>query len=287
MTVLVVGATGNVGPHAVRALSERGVGVRVLARDIKRARALLPVGTDVRQGDPGVPDDLLAAVDGVDALFLLTSHGPHMADLQLRVIRTLRDTDIRIIKLSATSSAISADGPGTCRQHWEIEQVLVASGKPYVILRPNAFMQVLIDKMVVPAARNTGVVPNAIGPAGVSMIHARDIGECAAEALCSTRWDGRTMVLTGPRAVSFPELAKIVGEFLDKEVITKEITPVDIRELLEKNGMAEWESKHSEEMYELFRNGGSKFLSDDVATMLGRPPSTVESYISGLLGVQT
>lgn len=287
MTVLAVGATGTVGPHVITSLTERGAAVRVLTRNAERARTLLPAGIDLRQGDPGVPNDLLDAAEGAGALFLLTSHDPTMADIQLRIVRTLRHTDIRIVKLSATSSAVNPDGPDTCRQHWEIEQVLAAGGKPYTILRPNAFMQTLIDKMVLPAARNTGVVPNAIGRAGVNLIDARDVGACAAEALCSSRWDGHTMVLTGPRAVTFPELANIVGESIGKPVRTKDVMPADIRRTLEKQRMPGWEARHSEEMFELFRNGRSEFISDDLETMIGRPPYTVERYISDRLGVRS
>jgi NAD(P)H dehydrogenase (quinone) len=109
--VLVVGATGTVGPHVVRPLAGRQVPVRVLARDAARARALLPADTDIRGGDPGSDDDLLATAEGAASLFLLASHDHQMADLQLRIIRTLRRTGIRIVKLSGTSSAISPDGP--------------------------------------------------------------------------------------------------------------------------------------------------------------------------------
>ena len=42
MTVLVVGATGTVGPHVVRTLAARGSSARVLARDAGHARAVLP-----------------------------------------------------------------------------------------------------------------------------------------------------------------------------------------------------------------------------------------------------
>jgi len=167
--VLVVGATGTVGPHVVRALAERQVPVRVLVRDEARAAALLPAGTDFRAGDPGSDDDILAAADGA-ALFLLTSHDHQMADLQLRVIRALRRTGLRIVRLSGTSSAINPDGSQAGRQHWEIEHVLAASGQPYAVLRPNAFMQTLIDQIMLPPARDTGVILNPIGGAGIREI---------------------------------------------------------------------------------------------------------------------
>jgi NAD(P)H dehydrogenase (quinone) len=285
MTVLVVGATGTVGPHVIRALAALGEPARALARDADRARAVLPDGTDIRPGDPGDDDDLLTAADGADALFLLTSHDHRMADLQLRIIRALRRTGIRIVKLSGTSSAINPDGPQACRQHWEIEHVLAASGQPYAVLRPNAFMQTLIDQIMLPAVKATGAIPNAIGAAGISFIDARDVGDCAARVLTSPQWDGQTLVLTGPRAVGFAEIAEMVSAKTGQPAGTREITPADVRIQLEQRGMARWEAEHFEEMYQLFRDGHSEFVSDDVERLLGRPPGTVEDHLAAHPGL--
>jgi uncharacterized protein YbjT (DUF2867 family) len=280
--VLVVGATGTVGPHVVRALAERQVPVRVLARDAARAAALLPAGTDVRAGDPGSDDDVLAAADGAAALFLLTSHDHQMADLQLRIIRALRRTSLRIVKLSGTSSAINPDGPQACRQHWEIEHVLAASGQPYAVLRPNAFMQTLIDQIMLPPARGTGAILNPIGGAGISFIDARDVGACAATVLTDSRWDGQTLVLTGPRAVTYRQIAEMISERTGRQVGIREITPADVRRALEARGMAAWEAGHFEEMYQLFRDGRSEFVTGDVEKLLGRAPGTVEAHLAAL-----
>ena len=285
MTVLIVGATGTVGPHVVRALDGRGVPARVLARDGGHAEAVLPAGTDIRIGDPGNDDDLLAAADGCAALFLLTSHDRQMADLQLRIIRGLRRTGIRIVKLSGTSSAINPDGPQACRQHWEIEQVLAASGQPYVVLRPNAFMQTLIDQIMLPAVRATGAIPNPIGTAGISFINARDVGECAAVVLASRDWDGQTLVLTGPRAVSYSQIATMISASTGQQAGLREITPADVRHQLEQRGMARWEAEHFEEMYQLFRDGRSEFVTGDAERLLGRPPGAVEDHLAATIGV--
>ncbi|MFL1380809.1 NmrA family NAD(P)-binding protein [Nocardiopsis protaetiae] len=285
MTVLIVGATGVVGPHVVDSLLAKGEPVRVLARGPERARALLPEGVDVVGGDPGSEADLSAAAEGAHSLFLLTPHDPGLTDLQLRVVRVLRRTGVRIVKLSGTGSAITPDGPLTCRQHWEVEQVLAASGQPHVVLRPNAFMQTLIDRIMLPAVQATGRIPNALGTAGISLIDARDIGACAAEALTDTRWDGRTLVLTGPRSVTFKEIAVLVGERTGRPVDTVEVTPADVRRGLLERGAEPWEAEHFEEMYGLFREGRSEFVGDDVEHVLGRRPRTVEDYIAALPGL--
>ena len=208
MSVLVLGGTGNVGPHVVSELRALGETPRVLVRDAARARELLGADVEVVGGDATDPAVLAGALDGVDSVFLLTPHAFDMADFQLRVIRELRRTGIRIVKLSGTSSAITPDGPHACRQHWEVERVLEASGQPFVILRPNSFMQVLVGRLMLPALQATGKLMNPLGTAGISLIDARDVGAVAARVLTSSDWDGQTLALTGPRAITYPEIAE-------------------------------------------------------------------------------
>ncbi|HEY1488924.1 MAG TPA: NmrA family NAD(P)-binding protein [Micromonosporaceae bacterium] len=280
MTVLVIGATGTVGPHVVAALTALGTPVRVLARDGDRARTLLPTGVDVRAGDPGDAGDLLSAVDAdVTAVFLLTAHAGDMAETQLRVIRALRRAPVRIVKLSGTNSAIHPNGPHACRQHWEVEQVLAAGGQPFAVLRANAFMQTLIDQIMLPAALDAGVVANPIADAGISFIDARDVGACAAAVLTDARYDGKTLTLTGPAAVTYRQIADHITTVTGRPVTVREITPADVRDNLAARGMPEWETEHFEEMYELFRDGGSEFVTDDVARILGRTATTVEQHL--------
>lgn len=281
MSTLVLGATGTVGPHVVRALLDRGEAARVLTRDARRAREILPAGAEVVEGDPEHDDVLLDAASGVRAVFLLSSHGRRMADVQLGILRALRRQAVRIVKLSGTSTAITPDGPHACRQHWEVEQVLAASGAPHVVLRPNAFMQTLVDQTMLPAARSGGTVPNALGTAGLSMISARDVGDCAAVALTDPRWDGQTLRLTGPRSVTVSEIAGLISARIGRPVAVADTTPAAMRHLLAGRGMQTWEAEHFEEMYLLFRSGLSEFVTDDVRRLLGRDPIDLADHLAG------
>ena len=283
MTVAVIGATGTVGPCVVSSLHARGADVRVLTRDADRAKSMLPPGTEIRPVDIGDHDEVVAACTGMASVLLLTSHAHDMTDLQLRIIRALRRLDVKIVKISGTSSAINPDGPYTLRQHWEVETVLRASGQPHVNLRPNAFMQTLIGQIMLPAVRATGTVPNAIAAAGISFVDARDIGDSAAVTLTTDTWDGQTLVLTGPRPVTYAELAAIIGRQSGRPVEIKEITPADVRAMMTARGTPQWEAEHFEEMYEMFRRGESEFVSDDVERITGHPPRDVEAYLSETL----
>ena len=64
---LVTGATGFVGWHVARKLLDRGVRVRVLARDPSRVREL--EGAEAVQGDLRDPDSLAGAVAGCETLY--------------------------------------------------------------------------------------------------------------------------------------------------------------------------------------------------------------------------
>jgi NAD(P)H dehydrogenase (quinone) len=279
MTTLLIGATGNVGPHVVSALLERGASPRVLTRHAERAAGLLPGGCEILAGDPADDDTVAAAARGAESVFLLTEHAHDMTDLQLRVIRALRRSGALIVKLSGTSSAINPDGPYTCRQHWEIEQVLAASGQPHAIVRPNGFMQTLIGNIMLPAVRSTGMIPNAIGSSGISLIDARDIGDVCAAVLTEERWAGQTLVLTGPRSVTFGQIAELLSAQTGRDVGTVDITPDDVRQSLLARGMPDWEAEHFQEMYQLFRDGKSEFVTSDVEGVLGHAPRTVEDYL--------
>jgi NAD(P)H dehydrogenase (quinone) len=283
VTVAVIGATGTVGPYVVASLLSRGADVRVLARDASRAKLVLGSAPEIRPTDISDHDQVIEACAGAASVLLLTSHAHDMADLQLRITRALRRTGIKIVKVSGTSSAVRPDGPYALRQHWEVETVLQGSGQPYVTLRPNAFMQTLIGQIMLPSVQATGAVPNAIGGAGISFIDARDIGECAAIALTTDAWDGQTLVLTGPRAVTYAEIAATIGRLTGQQVAVKEIVPADVRAMLAAGGTPQWEAEHFEEMYDMFRRGESEFISGDVERLTGHPPRTVEAYLTETL----
>src|SRR5689334_9975543 len=71
MTILVTGATGTVGRQVVEQLVKRGADVRALVRH--PAKADLPAGAAVVQGDLLDVDSLRGALAGASTLFLLNA----------------------------------------------------------------------------------------------------------------------------------------------------------------------------------------------------------------------
>jgi 2-alkyl-3-oxoalkanoate reductase len=70
---LVTGATGFIGRHLVRTLAQRGIRVRALARDPRRAQSLVQRNVDVVIGDFADAQIFEGLAEGVDTVFHLAS----------------------------------------------------------------------------------------------------------------------------------------------------------------------------------------------------------------------
>jgi dihydroflavonol-4-reductase len=68
MTVLITGATGQVGNAIARRLASDGIAVRALVRSPERAR-VLPAGVEPAFGDVTDPPSLGAALDGCTTVY--------------------------------------------------------------------------------------------------------------------------------------------------------------------------------------------------------------------------
>jgi uncharacterized protein YbjT (DUF2867 family) len=247
----------------------------VFTRDGDRAREILPAGVEIVEGSFAA---IGPALEGISSVFLLTGHGPEMAAEQIGLIDQITDRSTRIVKISGTSSIIRPDGPDAGRQHFEVEERLAAGPNPYVILRPNAFMQTLVSPMAA-GIRATCKVNNPIGVARLSLIDAADIGAAAAEVLVTEGHQGNTYVLTGPAACTYVEVAATITEVSGAPTAVVDVNPSEAAAGLRARGGTDWEAEHLKEMLTIFRAGGAEYLTNDVQRILGRQARSVADYV--------
>jgi uncharacterized protein YbjT (DUF2867 family) len=80
MTVFVTGATGNIGGAVIEHLRQKPVPIRGLVRD--RARASHLEGIELAIGDLSQPETLDAALQGIEAAFLVLPNLPNQVELE-------------------------------------------------------------------------------------------------------------------------------------------------------------------------------------------------------------
>eukprot|EP00036_Acanthoecidae_sp_10tr_P019574 CAMPEP_0206304004 /NCGR_PEP_ID=MMETSP0106_2-20121207/9525_1 /ASSEMBLY_ACC=CAM_ASM_000206 /TAXON_ID=81532 /ORGANISM="Acanthoeca-like sp., Strain 10tr" /LENGTH=148 /DNA_ID=CAMNT_0053734809 /DNA_START=126 /DNA_END=569 /DNA_ORIENTATION=+ len=143
-TVLVIGATGNVGTATVSALSSRGIVTRAGARDPSsdkaKALATQPHVESVR-ADLGDPDSLPPALAGVSAVFIVTPGAENRAELVAAGVATAKTAGVSHIVVVSVPSVL-ADGDLIFKQQFNaIEADLKSSGVPATVLRLPMFLE--------------------------------------------------------------------------------------------------------------------------------------------------
>ncbi|AOR33509.1 NmrA family protein [Streptomyces fodineus] len=188
LTVAVTGATGAQGGATARALLAAGHHVRALTRhpDAPPAAALRALGAEIRPAELDDRASLDAALTGADALFAVTTPFGTGTGTETRQGRTLVDAAAagRIQHVVLTSAAHADRGTGIphYESKYEIEQHLRASGVPWTVIAPAAFMDNYAGGWTLSGLRD-GVFGWPM-PAGrpLALIPATDIGAFAALA---------------------------------------------------------------------------------------------------------
>jgi uncharacterized protein YbjT (DUF2867 family) len=212
--ILVVGATGSIGTELVAHLLQAGHGVRVLARDPRKAAERLGPRVEIVAGDLGNRASLAPALRGVEVASLATAPTPLLAEQEGNFIEAAREAKLRrLVKLSAFGIEFATDRIHVC--HAESEKRLRASGIPAVVLRPVIFMSNMFMEM---AAIKAGKMASSFGDGRMTYVDPRDVAELTARALLEARHEGETWEFGGPEALTYDDLAATFASVLGRRV---------------------------------------------------------------------
>lgn len=271
MTVLVTGATGNVGREVVRALLARGVPVRAALRDPSRA-AGLPAAAARARLDLQDPSSFGPALEGAERVFLVRP--PHLGDgLALRpFVRALRPAGV------AHAAFLSLQGVNPFVPHWRIEKDLEASGVAWTHLRAGFFMQNL-ETMHADGIRRRGAIEIPAGGGRTSFVDVRDLGEAAAAVLAApAAHAGRAYVLTGAEALGYGEVARLLSEALGRPIRYPRLSAAAFRARLAEAGADPGLARVAARIYLVVRLRLAGAIAPDLGRLLGRPPRTFCAY---------
>jgi uncharacterized protein YbjT (DUF2867 family) len=259
-TILVTGATGNVGSLLVDLLQARDVHLRTLPR----------------QPRPMDRATLATVTDGVDAVFLACGNVPEQVDFECALIDQAAQAGVRrIVKLSARGADPAAT-PAYWRWHAQIEQYLRASGVPAVVLQPSFLMSNLFA--ATEHVREQGMLFAPAADARISMIHPGDVAAVAAVALTTDGHDGATYVLTGPEAITYTQVAADLSTALGRPVGYAGIPPEVARMGLLAAGLPEFVVDQLLEVFAALRGGAQADTTDAVQRLTGWPPQSFATW---------
>jgi NADH dehydrogenase len=231
---LVAGATGSLGGQIVRELLGRGGHVRALTRHAGAAAALESTGAEAMLGNLKDPPSLVLACRGVDVVISTasatrrTDDTPENVDLRgtINLIDAAREAGVRRFVFLSTLGATSDSPVPAFRAKAGAEAHLKASGMEYVILQPDAFMDVWFGMLIeAPVAAGAAVTLVGDSRGRHSFIAEADVARFAAAAARRPDTVNVTLPLGGPEALTFRDAADAYGKALGRPVAIESVPP--------------------------------------------------------------
>lgn len=261
MSILVTGATGNVGRHLVRTLAADGHRVRALTRDPDAAD--LPEDVEVVRGDLTDLESVAAALEGATALHLLASQGASFDTLEApeALLEAAEKAGVRRVTVLWNGF------------HGPVEAAAERSGLEWTIVQPGTFMS--NSRYWAEEALAEGVIREPFAEVVHYPVHEADIAAVAAAALTGDGHAGKRYTLTGPDGLTVGQQVEAISRASGRPIRYEELTAEQAKERMRAMGIGEesiefivgWNADPENE-----RRLAAE--SADIAAITGAPPRT-------------
>jgi uncharacterized protein YbjT (DUF2867 family) len=260
----IAGITGRVGGAAAKQLLAGGHQLRTLARDPQKAAAWAQQGVDVHQGDWNDTAALAAALDGVEAAFVMVPPNfapqpgyPESKAVIAAIGKALRQARTpRVVALSSIGSE-KTSGLGLITGTHLLEQELASLTVPAAFVRAGSFIENALGSLA--TAGDTGVYYSFYQPVDrpVPTIATADIGQQVAKLLTGN-WSGNRIIELGS-PVTPNDFATAMSEVLGKPVTAQAIPRDRWTATIESFGLAPGTTWGYEEMLDSINSGWIDF----------------------------
>lgn len=261
--VLVTGATGTTGTRLVPLLVAAGYDVVAASR-----------GGGASDGASGVhfdwhdPAGHAAALDGVELMYLIPPvRDPQPELAMLPFLRLAREAGVR--------RAVLHEGYGTD----PVKAALPSLFDEWATMRPSWFMQNFVGAHpYAEMIRRTSSIPTATGDARVGFVDASDIASVAAATLAATVPANAALELTGPEALSFADVARILSEVSGRTISHKRVTREELVARYVQIGLDQSRALFVAGMDAMIASGSVDRVTDTVETVTGVPPRSFAEF---------
>jgi uncharacterized protein YbjT (DUF2867 family) len=271
--ILITGASGNVGREVVKQALAVGLNIRATFRSPAVA-ARAPAGLEGVIVDYAKPETIRPALQGVDKIFLVGPPIRELPALEENFVSEVRAAGPKhIVKLSALGGRESMFSSG----HRDSEENIETSGLPYTFLRPNGFMQNLVNY-------NAGTIGSqnefygCQGNGGVSIVDIRDIAAVAVIVLAATGHEGKSYALTGGETLTNEQVAEKISRVAGRRISYVDLPAAQLKKTILSTGVPEWSADAVIDLQSLYREGRPSLVTDDIERLTGHEPITFDQF---------
>ncbi|KAA1423415.1 NAD(P)H-binding protein [Mumia zhuanghuii] len=279
-TIAVTTPTGHVGSRVVRILVQAGVRPVLLLRDAGRLDPDLLPYVEPREGDLRDPDYVVAATEGVDALFWvdptdLSVDDPNASTRALaeHAAAAVRQHAISRVVLQSSGGAELRQGAGLIDGLAAAEEILGATGTNLLALRCGYFFSNLLDDL---DSLRAGVLMTAMTPdRRLPWVAPHDVAGVVAANLLAEAWSGlRIQGVHGPEDLSFADVARTITEVTGHPVAVHQIGDDELLEALTSLGIPEGAARQVVGM----TTGVRELAREQARDVLTTTPTTLSAW---------
>lgn len=280
--ILVTGASGQLGRRIVHHLLEsRGVDpARVIAvtRDPAKLAELAARGVVVRAGDFRDPASLASAFAGATKALIISA-----LDVGKRLAQHKAAVDAAVAagvtRLSYTSMPNPEPGNRVlfAGEHYGTEQAIEATGLPHTIYRVSWYQENLLGSL--PQVLASGQWYTSTGDGRVAHVARDDAAAAIAGGLAADETGNRTYTLTGPAALTTAEIAALAGRVFERSIAVVQLSDEQLAAGMKQAGVPDAYIPLLVSFEANTRAGGIDIATDDVASLSGRAPRSMEDFL--------
>lgn len=270
----ITGSTGQLGGRVARLLAEEGIEQRLVVRDASRAPKL---GAEVAVAAYDDGDAVVAALSGVEVALMVSAaeEANRVRSHRIFVDAAAAAGVEHLVYISFYGA--SKDATFTlARDHWATEEYIKTSGMAWTFLRDNFYLDVLpyfVGK--------DGALRGPAGEGRFAGVARDDVADCAVAVLRDpAAHAGRTYSLTGPQALTMPEVAATITEVTGRPVRFENETVDEAYESRAVYSAADWQVDAWVTTYTAIAAGELAEVTDDVRTLSGHPPMTLAELLA-------
>ncbi|BCW81253.1 SDR family oxidoreductase [Arthrobacter sp. NicSoilC5] len=276
MSIVVTGATGQLGRHVLEALLERGVpaGEIVAAgRSVEKLADFAARGVQVKAMDYADAGSVAAALKGAKRVLLISgSEVGQRVDQHRTVIEAARAEGVELLAYTSIANA-DATAMLLADEHKATEALLRESGVPFVLLRNGWYLENYTEQL--PGTLAQGAVAGSAGDGKVSGASRADYAYAAAAVLVADDQAGKVYELGGDDAFSMADLASEISAATGKSISYNNLPAGEYAGLLASVGVPEAFAEILADSDLGIARGDLLVSTGDLRRLIGRPTTSL------------
>ncbi|MDX2601444.1 SDR family oxidoreductase [Streptomyces caniscabiei] len=282
MSIVVTGATGHLGTFVVEGLLEKVPADQITAvvRSAEKAAGLAARGVKIAVADYSAPETFDGVLSAGDKVLLISGSevGGDRVGQHKVVIDAAKAAGVALLVYTSAPGSLTA---ALADDHKATEEVLLASGLPYTLLR-NGWYNENYTEQLAPVLQYNAVT-HAAGEGRVSSAARADYAAAAVAVLTGEGHENQTYELGGDTAWSFAEYAAELSRQTGKEIANNPVPVEALTGILTGAGLPPFLAEILAGVDASVAKGELVVSSGDLSRLIGRPTTPIEESITAAL----